>query len=132
VSRVFLDVAVTARDGACEASIFAPSADVSMPSATPTSGTRLNCSRLKIIAESAKSRDMRDMSSVTIILIAPALTAAIIASKPGRSRLAPEIAKSANTFAASGSPPFAAMCARQRRTWSSMLRSFWFADEYRA
>ncbi|MEO8842497.1 MAG: hypothetical protein ABI704_13065 [Kofleriaceae bacterium] len=96
--------------------IFAPTVDVSMPSATPISGTCLNWSRLKIIAESAKSREIRDRSSVMITLIAPELTAAIMASKPGRSRLAPEIAKSGNTFAASGSPPFSATYSWQRRT----------------
>ncbi|MCE9573708.1 MAG: hypothetical protein K8W52_11185 [Deltaproteobacteria bacterium] len=111
---------------------FACFALVSMPSATPSSGTCANCSRLKISAESAKSREMRDMSSVTIALMRPAVTAAISSSKPGRSMLAPEIARSANTCAFAASPPACAMNSRHRRTWSSMLRSVCNVDENRA
>ena len=62
------------------------------PSATLINGTRAYWSRLKIAAASAKSREMREMSSVMIALTVPASTAAISASKPGLMRLAPDTA----------------------------------------
>ena len=73
---------------------------VSIPSATLMSGTSANWSRLKIDAASAKSREMREMPSVTMTPTRPSLTARISASNPGRCRLAPDTAKSGKTCGA--------------------------------
>ncbi len=87
------------------------------------------------IAESAMSREMRDMSSVRMhVDLAARRLLRIIASRlPARSRLEPEIAKSGIDLRLLRIAAVRrAMKSRQRRTWSSMLRSFWRLEEKRA
>lgn len=64
--------------------IFACCAEVSMPSPTPMSGTPAYWSRLKTDAASAKSREIRDMSSVTMTSTVFFATPFMSSSKPRR------------------------------------------------